>query len=111
MVHALLQLGLSVSYDRVKEIRNQLGNQICEEFLESGVVREYSLLKSTPKAYGSGNASEISSSNTTSQSAYCNRILISVFSFNKSDDATANFNASNGDPRKKLKLPEYYTIL
>ena len=36
---------------------------------------------------------------------------MSVFSFSKSEKATANFNTSNGDLRKKLKFPEYYTSI
>ena len=35
--------------------------------------------------------------------------VISKFSFNKSEEAATNFNTSNGDLRKKLKLPQYYT--
>ena len=35
--------------------------------------------------------------------------LISVFTFKWLEEATANFNTSNGDPRKKPKLREYYT--
>ena len=51
----------------------------------------------------------MSSSNATSGSANVNGAVISVFSFGKSEEAIANFNSSNGDRRKKLKLPEYYT--
>ena len=36
---------------------------------------------------------------------------MSVFSFSKSEKATANFNISNGDLRQKLKFPEYYTSI
>ena len=38
LVDALVQLGLSISYDRVQEVRKRLGNQICESFLRCGVV-------------------------------------------------------------------------
>ena len=76
-----------MSYDRVQEIRKKFGNQICEQFLKSEVAWEYSLPKSISKAY------KMSSSNTTSGSA----------NFNGTEEATANFNTSNGDSRKKLK--------
>ena len=101
LVHALFQLCLSTSYDRVQEIRKKSGNQICEEFLKSGFVWKYSLLKSTSKAYGFHSANKISSSNTTSGNAKFNGTVSSVFSFDESEEVK-NFNASNGDPRKKL---------
>ena len=37
-----------------------------------------------------------------------NETVVSVFSFDKSEEATTRFNRSNGDTRKALKLPEYY---
>ena len=43
-------------------------------------------------------------------SANFNGTVISVFSFSKSEEATANFNTSNGDPWKKFKLSEYTNI-
>ena len=109
LVDALFQLGLSISYDRVQEIRKKFGDQICEEFLKGGVVWGYSLPKSTPKAYGFDNANKISSSNTASGSANFNGTVISVFSFGETEETTTMFNTSEGDPKKKLKLPEYYT--
>ena len=56
LVDALFNLGVSISYDRVQEIRKRLGDQICQEFHDKSVVWGYSLPKGTPKAYGSDNA-------------------------------------------------------
>ena len=89
----------------------QIGNQICEKLLNCAVVSEYSLHKSTQKAYGFDNANTNSSSNITSGSANFRRTVMSVFSFSKSEKATANFNTSNGDLRQKLKFREYYTSI
>ena len=83
----------AIPYDRVQEIRKQFGNQISE-FMKKWVVWGYSLPKNPPKAFDFD----------------FNGAVISKFSFGKSEEAAAatNFKA-NGDLRKKLKLPEYYT--
>ena len=51
---------------------------------------------------------KISSISKISGSGKFDETVVSVFSFDKSEEATARFNASNGDTRKALKLPEYY---
>ena len=45
---------------------------------------------------------------TLGNANFNNGTVISVFSFSESEEATANLNTSSGDPRKKLKLPEYH---
>ena len=59
LIDDLFRLGLSVSYDRVQEIRRSLAEQICKTFLDAQVVWAYSLPKNTPKAYGFDNAGHI----------------------------------------------------
>ena len=109
LVDALFRLGLSVSYDRVQQIRKSLADQVCQEFDREGVVWAYSLPKGTPKAYGFDNANKNSTSTTASGSANFNGTVISVFSFGESDEVTKSLNMKEGNPKRKLKLPEYYT--
>ena len=109
LVDALFRLGLSISYDRVQEIRKILGDQICQEFLDCGVVWAYSLPKGTPKAYGFDNANKTSASTTASGSANFNGTVISVFSFGETNETVKSFNIYDGNPKNKLQLPEYYT--
>ena len=81
LVNAMFRLGLSISYDRLQEIRKSFGDQICQTFLDSGVVWGYALPKGTPKTYGFDNANKTSAPTTASGSANFNGTVISVFSF------------------------------
>ena len=65
-IDELFRLGLSVSYDRVQDIRRSLAEQICKTFLDTEVVWAYSLPKTTPKPYGFYNANKISKSTSAS---------------------------------------------
>ena len=109
LVDALFRLGLTISYDRVQQIRKSVGDQICEEFRKDGVVWAYSLPKGTPKAYGFDNANKNSSSTTASESANFNGTVVSVFSFGDSDEVTKSLNMKGGKPNRKLKVPDYYS--
>ena len=100
---------MSVSYDRIQQIRKSLADQVCQEFDREGVVWAYSLPKSSPKAYGFDNAYKNTTSTTASGSANFNGTVISVFCFGESDEVTKSFNMKEGNPKRKLKLPEYYT--
>ena len=83
LVYSLFQPGLSISNDRVQEIRMKFGNQICEEFLKSSAVLGYSLPKSIPRAHGFDDVNKILSSSTASSSPNFNRTVIFVFSFSE----------------------------
>ena len=109
LIDDLFRLGLSISYDRVQEIRKSLAEQICEAFLDAQVVWAYSLPKSTPKAYGFDNANKISKSTTASGTANFNGTVISVFSFGESQEVIKSFDLKKPPTQRKLKLPVYYT--
>ena len=109
LVDALFNLGVSISYNRVQEIRKRLGDQICEEFHDKSVVWGYYLLKGTPKAYGFDNANKTSASATASGSANFNATVISVFSFGETTENVKSFNIHKGNPNRKLYLPRYYS--
>ena len=111
LVDALFRLGLSISNDRVHQIRKSFGDQICEEFQKDGVVWAYSLPKGTPKAYGFDNANKNSSSTTAPGSANFDGTVISVFRFGDSDEVKKSFNRKEGNPNRKLKLPDYYSSI
>ena len=49
MFHSWFQIGLSMSYDRFQEVTKKIGNQICKEFLKSGIEWGSPLPESTAK--------------------------------------------------------------
>ena len=109
LIDALFQLDLSISYDRIQEIRKSLAEEICKLFMDAGEVWDYSLPKKTSKAYGFDNANKISKSTTASRSGNFNGTLISVFSFSEGQGAIKLFDMKKPPGNKKFKPSVYYT--
>ena len=54
LVNILYEHGLSISYDRVLDIHNAIGDTVVERFVQNGAVCPLSFIHETRRIYDSG---------------------------------------------------------
>uniref|UniRef100_A0A1X7TUM9 Uncharacterized protein n=1 Tax=Amphimedon queenslandica TaxID=400682 RepID=A0A1X7TUM9_AMPQE len=110
LVMEMLQLGLSVSYDRVLQVNNELADSICQDFNSKGVVCPSQLRKGVFTIAALDNIDHNPSSTTAKGSFHGTGI--SLFqSPTVVNQGTCQEKLTPTDSSKKYALPYYYTVV
>lgn len=114
LVDKLYRLGLSVSYDRVMQISADLGNSVCAQFEEEGVVCPSKLKKSLFTTGSVDNIDHNPSSRTAKDSFHGTAISLTehpTVDFGGIDRNRVVIDADMPKAKTVLDLPEAYTSI
>jgi len=107
LIAHLLELGLSVSYDRVVELENQLATAVCENIAKNGIVCPAQLRKGLFTVSALDNTDHNSSNTTAKGSFHCTSI--SLFQFSSKSNVghfQDGIGMSSPEAKKNHRLPD-----
>ena len=113
LVDAFAEEGLSISYDRVIQMREIVGDKVCKEYLENDLVCPPLLQEGAFITAAIDNLDHNPSSVEAESSVHVTTVSIfqNVTSSIKTPQKTFDFNSKNHDKKRRVELPKNYTTI